>query len=82
MFEHLEELHIFNTPLSEEAKARLLMTLKKLTSLVRGDFLADALGWIDYLDEIEAPKVRETDWIVLEKFASCNLFFPVFFCKL
>jgi len=31
------------------------MGLPNLTSLPRGDFLCDALGWIDYLEEIDNP---------------------------
>ena len=45
----------------EESLARLIMGLPELTSLPRGDFLCDALGWIDYLEEMEDPvfKLKE-----------------------
>lgn len=47
--------------LGEESLARLIMGLPELTSLPRGDFLCDALGWIDYLEEMEDPvfKLKE-----------------------
>ena len=67
-FLHLEELNIFNTKLSDESKARLLMTLPSLTRLVRGDFLCDALGWVDYLEEMEDPKFLITDFFPSQKY--------------
>ncbi len=50
---NLEELHLFNTKLSDEAGARILLGLRKLTNLIRADFLCESLGWIDYLGEAE-----------------------------
>merc|ERR1719468_208600 len=37
------------------------MGLPQLKHLIRADFLADILGWIDYLDEIQNPvyEIRE-----------------------
>ena len=61
-FLNLEELNIFNTKLSDEAKARLLTALPKLTNLTRGDFLCEALGWIDYLDEIDDLQLLVTEF--------------------
>ena len=51
----LEQLHISGTNISEEGKARIIMGLPRLKHLVRADFLADALGWVDYLEEVEDP---------------------------
>ena len=58
----LEELNIFHTQLSEESKARILMSLPNLIRLERGDFLCDALGWIDYLDETADFKTLITEF--------------------
>ena len=46
--EALEELNIFNTRLSDETLARILIALPNLTHLIRGDFLCDAMEWVDY----------------------------------
>ena len=39
------------------------MGLTKLKYLVRADFLADALGWIDYLEEMEDPVFDIRDFL-------------------
>ncbi|XP_023336070.1 uncharacterized protein LOC111707239 isoform X2 [Eurytemora carolleeae] len=52
---HLVELNIYGTKINDESKARLIMGLPKLRHLTRADFLCDALGWIDYLEELEDP---------------------------
>ena len=39
------------------------MGLPKLKYLVRADFLADALGWIDYLEEMENPVFDIRDFL-------------------
>ena len=68
---HLEELNIFNTKLTEESKAKILLALPKLTRLIRGDFLCDALGWIDYEeDEEESVKL-----LINEFFPSQSYYF-------
>jgi len=51
----ITELNVFGTNISDEGKARLIMGLPHLQYLVRADFLCDALGWIDYLEEMENP---------------------------
>jgi len=51
----LQELNICGTRISAEGKARVIMRLPRLRHLVRGDFLCDALGWIEYLEEVEEP---------------------------
>ena len=44
----LEEINLFDTSLSDESLAKILLALSNLTHLIRGDFLCDALEWIDY----------------------------------
>ena len=44
----LEEVNLFDTNLSDESLATILLELPNLTHLIRGDFLCDALEWIDY----------------------------------
>jgi len=51
----ISELNIFGTNISDEGKARVIMGLPSLKYLVRADFLCDALGWIEYLEEVENP---------------------------
>ena len=45
------ELNIFACGLSAEGQANLLLGLPQLSNLKRGDFLCDALEWIDWLTE-------------------------------
>lgn len=52
---NIQDLNIFNTKLTDEYKAKLLMRLPNLRVLRRGDFLCDALGWVDYLEEMDTP---------------------------
>ena len=51
----LQELNMTGTKISEEGKARVIMGLPRLRHLVRADYLCDALGWIDYLEEVVDP---------------------------
>ena len=51
----LNSLYMSGTNISDEGKARIIMGLPKLRNLVRADYLCDALGWIDYLEEVEDP---------------------------
>ena len=44
----LEEVNLFDTNLRDESLATILLELPNLTHLIRGDFLCDALEWIDY----------------------------------
>ena len=44
----LEEINLFDTNLSDESLATVLLALENLTHLIRGDFLCDALEWVDY----------------------------------
>ncbi|XP_059092006.1 uncharacterized protein LOC131887417 [Tigriopus californicus] len=62
LMSNVEELNLFNTPMDDESKARILISLPNLTNLVRGDFLCEALGWIDYLEEVDAPQFLLTDF--------------------
>ena len=48
----------------------MLLSLPNLTRLVRGDFLCDALGWIDYM-ELETPPTL----LVTEFFPSQQYYF-------
>ena len=48
----LEEVNLFDTNLSDESLATILLELPNLTHLIRGDFLCDALEWIDYWVQI------------------------------
>jgi hypothetical protein len=41
---NLEEMNVFNSGVDDEVLAKLLLALPKLTRLVRGDLLCDALG--------------------------------------
>ena len=59
----LEQLHISGTNISDEGKARVIMGLPRLKHLVRADFLADALGWVDYLEEMEDPVFDIRDFL-------------------
>lgn len=61
---------LFYFQLSDESKARILLSLPHLTRLIRCDFLCDALGWIDYLDEVE-----DLQLLVNEFFPSQEYFF-------
>ncbi len=66
---NLEELHLFNTKITDEAGARLLMGLHKLTRLVKADFLCESLGWIDYLGEAEEGlKLLVTEFFPSQKY--------------
>ena len=44
----LEEVNLFDTRLSDETLAKIILALPNLTHVIRGDFLCDALEWIDY----------------------------------
>lgn len=44
--EHLEDLNVFGTGLAVESKAKLLVGLKNLLHLRRGDFLCDAIEFL------------------------------------
>ena len=46
------------------------MGLPKLMYIPRGDFLCDALGWIDYLEEVENP-----EFLIKEFFPSQSYYF-------
>ena len=48
-FKHLVELNIFECGLSGEAQAHVIKGLPQLLHLKRGDFLCEALDWLDYL---------------------------------
>ena len=50
-FTKLTELGISRTNLTSEGQAKLIMKLNKLKVLPRGDFLCDALEWIDWEEE-------------------------------
>lgn len=52
-FEAVQVLNLFNTKLSDDSLAEVLLSMPRLTRLVRGDFLCDALAWID--DSEECP---------------------------
>lgn len=54
--------------MGEEAKARLLLNLPNLSRLTKGDWLCDALGWIDYWEE-------EVKLLVNEFFPSQKYYF-------
>ena len=51
----ISTLNISGTNISDEGKARIVMSLRCLRHLVRADYLCDVLGWIDYLEEMEDP---------------------------
>ena len=59
----LVKLHMFHTGLSLAGKARLILNLKNLRILVRGDFLCDVLDYID--DNLDVDKVGKLN---LEEF--------------
>ena len=59
----LEQVHITGTNISDEGRARVIMGLPRLKHLVRADFLADALGWVDYLEEMEDPVFDIRDFL-------------------
>ena len=44
----VEEMNLFDTKLGHETLAKILLALPNLTNLIRGDFLCDALEWIEY----------------------------------
>ena len=44
--EYLEDINVFGTGLSVESKAKVLVGLKNLMHLRRGDFLCDALEYL------------------------------------
>ena len=44
----LEEVNLFDTRLGDETLAKIILALPNLTDVIRGDFLCDALEWIDY----------------------------------
>ena len=45
------ELNLFRTGFSDEGKGKLIANLPKLSHLPRGDFLCDALAWIEEEDD-------------------------------
>ena len=50
---NIVELNIFSCGLSTEGQAKVLLGLPQLSNLKRGDFLCDALDWIDWLTDEE-----------------------------
>ena len=56
-FTRLEELGISRTNLSGEGEAKIITELKELKILPRGDFLCDALEWVDW--EVEKSEKRK-----------------------
>lgn len=44
----IQRLHIFHTGISLPGKAQIIVNLKRLRVLVRGDFLCDALDYLDH----------------------------------
>ena len=56
-FSSLEELGISRTNITTEGLAKIIMELQKLRVLPRGDFLCDALEWIDW--EVEKSQKRK-----------------------
>lgn len=69
--QNIIELNIFNTAISDEGKGRLIVHLPKLTHLPRGDFLCDALGWIDYAEDNEIEPI----YLINEFFPSQKYYF-------
>ena len=68
---HLRSLYISGTNISDEGRARIMTGLaSSLRDLVRADFLCDALGWVDYLEEVEDPVFH-----IREFLPSTNYFF-------
>lgn len=68
---NLRSLYISGTNISDEGKARIMTGLSSsLRDLVRADFLCDALGWVDYLEEVEDPVFH-----IREFLPSTNYFF-------
>ena len=68
---NLRTLYISGTNISDEGRARIMTGLaSSLRDLVRADFLCDALGWVDYLEEVEDPVFH-----IREFLPSTNYFF-------
>ena len=68
---NLRSLYITGTNISDEGRARIMTGLaSSLRDLVRADYLCDALGWVDYLEEVENPVFH-----VREFLPSTNYFF-------
>ena len=78
---HLVQLHIFSCGLTGEGqvmrmiqpnliwqptKARLLLSLPKLSCLPRGDFLCEAVDWVEWLESDEGTKEVEVQLGVQE----------------
>jgi len=62
-FTHLTQLSIAKTKLTSEGQAQLIYNLKHLLLLPRGDFLCDALEWIDYENGIKVkPFALKNFW--------------------
>jgi len=57
-FSKLVSLAIFNTGLTEKGQVELLEGLPLLTELPRGDFLCDALEWLDETDPERCSRLR------------------------
>ena len=59
--QNLIELNVFKTSINDEGKGRLIHHLPNLCHLPRGDFLCDALAWIeeDEDEEEQIFKIRE-----------------------
>ena len=52
--QRLEEVNLFNTGITDEGKGKVIAGLPRLCSLsFRGDYLCDALGWIDYVEDVD-----------------------------
>ena len=58
--EAVEILNLFNTKLSDDSLAEILLSMPRLTRLVRGDFLCDALAWIDDSEECPIMLIQGT----------------------
>ena len=58
---NLRDLNIFQTDLSTEGQARLLVGLKHLSHLQRGDFLADVVDYLNGSDDSEQQEPGSKD---------------------
>ena len=66
--EHLEDLNVFGTGLAVESKAKLLVGLKNLLHLRRGDFLCDALEHLaEHHNAVNLRLKLQNFWQVFQK---------------
>ena len=65
---YILELDIFSCGFSTEGQAKVLLALPYLSNLKRGDFLCDALEWVDWLSDKENTQLGIQEFFASETY--------------